>query len=86
MGSTVADVACSGKSGWRCRRSRVAVWEACMVPPLGVRTMMRLCGGPLLCHGVSVQIKCPVQPESAQPNLGLVFVCSLVDRNKFRFK
>ena len=86
VGRTVADVAWGGRLGWRCRRSRDAEWDACMVPPLGVRTMMLFCSGPLLWQGVSAHIKCPVQPESAQPNCGILLFVIFVDEDKLKFK
>ena len=62
----------------------MAEWEACIVPPSGVRTMMRLCNGFLLEQLVLEQIKRLVHPESAHPTWeGLDFkVIGVVDENK----
>ena len=59
VGRIVA-VVVEGWRGWgrgRWERSIVAVWLEAMVPPLGVRTVMRLGIVVLLWHGVSVQMK-----------------------------
>ena len=74
VGSTVAVVAWVGRFGLRCWRLRVAEWVDDMVPPSGVRTMMLFCACVLSLQIVSAQMKCDVQPESAQPTWDVLFL------------
>ena len=63
----MAEVAWGGRSALMWLRLRVAEWEAVMVLPFGVLTMIGFFVTFLSMHGVSAQMKWLVHPESAQP-------------------